>query len=264
MVKLSMKRGLPAASADSRARVLWISLLVSAICALLVSTTYVLLGPKIDANLAAERQARLDAMIATLPGLEDLIRQTGADTLQSVVVDLRTGTEAEDSPDILEPEVLTASDETSSEIAPTADIADLGRRPDFAEIFVLRTGRDLALAVFPVYGKGYQSTIKAYVALEGDLNTIAGFTVIEQGETPGLGANIGEAEWQAKWPGKELTDADGVLRIEVVRGQAQTSFEVDGVTGATRTGDGISSMMQFWFGPDGYGRVLEAMRSGEL
>ena len=120
------------------------------------------------------------------------------------------------------------------------------------------------MAIFPVYGQGYQSTISAYVALSGDLETVAGFTITEQGETPGLGAKIADPGWQALWPGTRLTDADGTLRVAVRQGGAQEEFEVDGITGATRTGSGVSGMMQFWFGPDGYGPVLDALRKGEL
>ena len=70
------------------------------------------------------------------------------------------------------------------------------------------------------------------MALEGDLNTIAGFTVTEQGETPGLGSKITDLTWLSKWPGKALLDEAGALKIAVVRGQAQTDYEIDGITGA--------------------------------
>jgi Na(+)-translocating NADH:ubiquinone oxidoreductase C subunit len=63
---------------------------------------------------------------------------------------------------------------------------------------------DLLLIVLPVYGSGYASTIRAMLALEPDLSTVAALTITEQGETPGLGARITEPDWQAQWPGKEL------------------------------------------------------------
>ncbi len=116
--------------------------------------------------------------------------------------------------------------------------------------------------ILPVYGTGYQSTIRANLALEGDLNTVAGFSVVEQGETPGLGARIEEASWQALWTGKKLADSDGDIRIEVVRGQASSEYEIDGITGATHTSSGVSAAVRFWLGPDGFGPVLENLRNG--
>ncbi len=264
MARSSLLHRFLALSSDTRARVFGMALAVSAVCALVVSAAYVTLSPRIDANLAAERSARLDAMIANLPGLQDLLLDAGADNLESVIVDLRTGLAAVNPPDVLDSEALIASPETSTELSPVDDLAGLKRRPDFAEIFLLSSGRELVLAIFPVYGQGYQSTIKAYVALEGDLNTIAGFTVTEQGETPGLGSKITDLTWLSKWPGKALLDEAGALKIAVVRGQAQTDYEIDGITGATRTGNGVSAMMQFWFGPNGFGPVIDALKAGEL
>ena len=73
MARSSLLHRFLALSSDTRARVFGMALAVSAVCALVVSAAYVTLSPRIDANLAAERSARLDAMIANLPGLQDLL-----------------------------------------------------------------------------------------------------------------------------------------------------------------------------------------------
>ena len=102
------------------------------------------------------------------------------------------------------------------------------------------------------------------LALRGDTNTIAGLTILDQSETPGLGARITETSWQAEFPGTRLRDDTGALRFEVARGSAATDFEVDGITGATRTSNAITRMIRFWAGPDGFGPFLEAVRDGEF
>jgi Na+-transporting NADH:ubiquinone oxidoreductase subunit C len=112
----------------------------------------------------------------------------------------------------------------------------------------------------PVRGTAYQSTLKGYLALKADLNTVAALTFYEQAETPGLGARIEEDAWQALWPGKKVADADGVIRIEVVKGAGKGVHEVDGISGATRTGTGVTNLLQFWLGPDGYGPYLDRLR----
>ena len=112
-------------------------------------------------------------------------------------------------------------------------------------------------------GAGYQSTIRAYLALEADLDTVAAFTVYEQGETPGLGARVAEDGWQAQWAGKRIFD-DGDFAISVVRGNASGPNEVDGISGASVTSYAISDMLEFWMGEHGFGPFLDRLKKGEI
>ena len=64
------------------------------------------------------------------------------------------------------------------------------------------------LVILPVSGTGFASTIYGYLALDGDLNTIRGITFYEHEETPGLGAEIENEQWRAKWIGKKVRDAE--------------------------------------------------------
>jgi Na+-transporting NADH:ubiquinone oxidoreductase subunit C len=50
----------------------------------------------------------------------------------------------------------------------------------------------------------------------------------------------------------------------VARGPATTEYEVDGITGATRTSNAVTGMVRFWLGPDGYGPLIDAIRRGEF
>ena len=56
-------------------------------------------------------------------------------------------------------------------------------------------------------------------------------------------------------------DESGVLRIEVVKGRVSVDdpladYHVDGVSGATLTGNGVTKTMQYWLGDHGYGPYL--------
>lgn len=253
------------ARADSQGRTILVATLVSGIAALLVSAAALTLEPRIDANRAAERQAKLDALIASLPGLSSLLEGAEADTLESMVVDLSARARAAEGEfPATDLAALAADPATSTELSDDQDIAGIGRRPDFAEIHVLRDAGRPELVILPMLAAGYQSQIKAYLALEGDMSTVAGFVVTEQGETPGLGAKITEPSWQALWPGKQIRGEDGKIRFEVVRGKASTEYEVDGITGATRTSNAVGDMIRFWMGPMGYGPILAAIEDGEF
>lgn len=232
-------RGFLALPNDKPAKSLGVALLVALVCSLFVSVTAVTLKPLQDANRLAERVARMLGMVEILSeGVPD-----------PRFVELATGAYASRDPG------------TGTELAADRDIAGLGSREDVATVFELRDGGELRLVILPVRGTGYQSTLKGYLALGGDLSTVAALTFYEQGETPGLGARVEDPSWQALWPGKQVADSEGVIRVEVVKGAGEGPHEVDGISGATRTSTGVSNLLRFWLGADGYGPYLERLRS---
>ncbi|MCD7059363.1 NADH:ubiquinone reductase (Na(+)-transporting) subunit C [Pelagibacterium xiamenense] len=262
---LTLWRRILALPNESRAKTVAVAFMVALVCAALVSGTTVVLRPFQDANRAAERQERLDAMMAELPGMEDILARSGADSLEAVIVDLAAGAVAEGvDPAVFNRAAFAADPATSTELSADDDIAGLGRRSDFQQIYLLRDGDDLRLILLPVSAVGYGGRIEALLALEGDLNTVAGLSITGHSETPGLGARIAEPGWQALWPGKEIADETGEIRLHVARGGASSVFEIDGITGATRTGNAVSNMITFWMGPFGYGPLLDALRSGSF
>jgi len=262
---LALWRRLLALPNESRTKTIVVALLVSAASAILVASTAVTLRPLQEANRAAERQARLDAMIAALPGMGDLLAASGADSLETLVVDLRTGAVAEDlDPARFDARAAAEDPATSTALAANIDLAGIGRRPDFARIHLIEAGGTLRLVILPVYAAGYQSTIRAYLALEGDLNTVAGLSIVEQAETPGLGSRVEDRKWLDLWPGKRVADESGRILLSVVRGSGRTVYEVDGITGATRTGNAVTNMIRFWLGEHGYAQVLARLRAGAL
>lgn len=247
---------------DDRVKTIGIAFLVALVSALVVSVTSVTLKPLQEAHLAAERQARMDKMLDTLPGLRNLMLEAGVDGLETRVVDLSDGSFAEGVDPASYDLVKAAEDpETSISLSPDADIAGLKRIAQYAPVYLLERDGKLLLIVLPVQGAGYQSTIRAMLALEADLVTIAALTIVEQGDTPGLGSRIEEPEWQALWPGKKISDADGNIAISVVRGEAREPYEVDGISGASKTGTGITNMLRFWLGDHGFGSFLDRLRA---
>ncbi|MFN3169838.1 MAG: NADH:ubiquinone reductase (Na(+)-transporting) subunit C [Hyphomicrobiales bacterium] len=245
---------------DDTTKTVTIAVLVAFVCAILVSTASVLLDPIQQAQIEAEQAARMEAMLDTLPGMREFMEEAGVTALETRIVDLQTGRFAPDIDPATYDFAAASNDPELSVAIPTdADLASIRQRPIYAPVYLLERDGDLLLIVLPVYGSGYASTIRAMLALEPDLSTVAALTITEQAETPGLGARITEPDWQSLWPGKELLNEDGDIVIQVVRGQAQSVHEVDGLSGATRTGDGVTFALQFWMGPDGYGPFLDRL-----
>ena len=247
---------------ENRTKTVIVAFLVSAVCAVFVSGATVLLRPIQTANRAAEEQARIEALVAGIPGMASLLERSGG-RLSTVVIDLEKGAAAEDvTPATLDAALADTANWTT--LDPGADIAGIGNRPDYAQVFLLREDGAISLVLLPMTGLGYGGRIDAILALRGDMNTIAGIAITGHSETPGLGARIEESSWQASFPGTELRDASGEVRFRVARGEASGVHEVDGITGATRTGNGVTRMVRFWLGPDGYGPLIRAIGRGEF
>lgn len=242
---------------DSTPKTLAFALAVALGAAIVVSIATVTLRPLQKANLERERQARIVAMVSRAIG--------DSGPLTAYMIDLNSGRLARDiDPVTFDAEAAAKNPETSVAIPQAADVAGLGRRAKHAPAFLRFDGGNLALIVLPVYGQGYQSTLWGYLALKGDGNTIAGLSFFKQGETPGLGARIMEPAWQALWPGKQLADDTGTLRVQVTKGSAKGPYEVDGITGATRTNNGVTNLLRFWLGDFGFGPFLKRLKSGEI
>lgn len=224
---------------DTLTKTLGMSLLVALVCSLIVTITAVALKSRRDANRLSDTSAQLLNLVAAL----------GEGVPEARVVDLATG------------QYVGRDPGTSTQLSAERDEAGLGSRADAATVFEIRDRGALKLVILPVRGAGYQSTLKGYLALQADLNTLAALTFYEHGETPGLGSRIEEADWQAQWPGKQVADAGGVIRIEVAEGAGAGVHEVDAISGATRTGRGVTQLLRFWLGPDGYGPYLDRRRA---
>ena len=139
------------------------------------------------------------------------------------------------------------------------DIAGIGRKEKWSHVFLIKgEGDAIEKYVFPVRGKGLWSILKGFIAVEKDFQTIAGLTYYEHAETPGLGGEVDNKNWKAKWVGKAIYGADGDVDIAVIKGIADNDnqYAVDGLSGATITSRGVTNMLQFWLGPEGFGTYI--------
>lgn len=138
----------------------------------------------------------------------------------------------------------------------------------FYKIMPNGEGKEPIGYVIPVNGYGLWDAIYGYIAIKPDADTVIGISWYDQKETPGLGANITEAPWQALFPGKKIfqegpggsTDfKTAQLGITVVKGKVaevlgdtpKAKSAVDGMAGATLTGNGVT---------DAYKNVLSSYR----
>ena len=101
--------------------------------------------------------------------------------------------------------------------------------------------------VIPVYGNGLWGPINGFIAINGDKQTVFGAYFNHESETAGLGAEIKDnASWQAKFKGKKLFSgaAKQKIALAVEKKITDPSTQVDAVTGATLTSNGVTEMFQ--------------------
>ncbi|MBZ0154446.1 MAG: NADH:ubiquinone reductase (Na(+)-transporting) subunit C, partial [Planctomycetes bacterium] len=120
--------------------------------------------------------------------------------------------------------------------------------------------------ILPISGKGLWSTIKGYMALEGDFNHVRGVTFYEHGETPGLGGECENPAWCAQWKGKTILDEQGhLVGVGVKKGKvdpavaAEKAHKVDGLSGSTLTSNGITRFVKSDL--DAFAKYLTSLRT---
>ena len=104
--------------------------------------------------------------------------------------------------------------------------------------------------IVPLRGAGLWDAIWGYIALEGDMTTIKGAVFDHKGETAGLGAEITQDWFQNRFVGEKVFDTEGnLVGINVSKTNNdpkdldKDDHEVDAISGATITGDGVTDMI---------------------
>ncbi|MEO2100180.1 MAG: Na(+)-translocating NADH-quinone reductase subunit C [Flavobacteriaceae bacterium] len=104
--------------------------------------------------------------------------------------------------------------------------------------------------IVPLRGAGLWNAIWGYIALEEDKNTIKGAVFDHVGETAGLGAEITQQWFQDRFLGEKVFDTKGnLVGINVSKTNNdpkdldKDDHEVDAISGATITGDGVTDMI---------------------
>jgi Na+-transporting NADH:ubiquinone oxidoreductase subunit C len=115
--------------------------------------------------------------------------------------------------------------------------------------------------ILPFRGKGLWGPIWGYLSFQQDFNTIYGAYFDHAKETPGLGAEIANEEFQVQFQGKEIFNEEGELvSIKVVKGAAPgNEHAVDGISGGTITSKGVQDMLDDIL--KGYKPFIKKMRS---
>ncbi|AJE14833.1 MULTISPECIES: Na(+)-translocating NADH-quinone reductase subunit C [Stutzerimonas] len=258
---------------ESTVRTLTVALLVCLVCSVFVAGAAVALRPTQQQNALLDKQRSILAIAglgeAGMSGKQ--VRELFNERIVTRLVDLETGKFSDEFEAKSFDPLAAAKDPQLSQALPAEqDIASIKRRERYSIVYIVEGQGEGAIdtLILPVRGYGLWSTLYGFMALEGDLNTVAGLGFYQHGETPGLGGEVDNPKWRGLWPGKELFGDNGNLAIQVVKGgvdpkSPKADHQVDALAGATLTSNGVNNLLHFWLGENGFGPFIANLRAGE-
>ena len=252
---------------ESVSKTFIVAIALAAVCSLLVSGAAIGLRPLQEANKVRDRKKN----ILIVAGLYDA-KASVEESFQQIeprIVDLATGEYVPKdklNPETFDQRAAAKDPELSVSIPSEKDLAGIGRREKYSLVYLVKKDGKLEQVILPIDGKGLWSTLYGFLALSGDLNTVKGITFYEHAETPGLGGEIDNPTWKAQWAEKKIYDKDGNVQLHVVKGAAdkgspQAVYQVDGLSGATLTANGVTNLVKYWLGDDGFKKLLERLQA---
>jgi len=218
-------------------RVITFAAVICIVCSLVLSTTATILKERQDIAVELDRQLNVlkafgvdifDASGRKLGKAE--VDRFFEDYISEIYVEKATG-EVVENPD---PNILRREAKERTHATRT-----------LLPLYVWKEGGQPLKYAFPTSGMGLWSIINGYIAIDRDLSTIIGVTFYKHGETPGLGGEVSEEWFQGQFAGKIIHDGQSLVRLEVVKGSApdDSTHQVDGMSGATMTGNGLNQFM---------------------
>ena len=100
------------------------------------------------------------------------------------------------------------------------------------------------IQVVSLKGMGLWGGISGYLAIDEE-GKVYGAYFNHESETAGLGAEIKDSQaWQEKFIGKKIWDEQGNVVLSVVKKVDSPETQVDCVTGATLTSNGVDAMLK--------------------
>ena len=250
---------------DSKKKTIFIALATCLVCSVLVSAAAVALKPMQEANKAFDKKRNILQIAGLMEEgktVDELFKQ-----IEPRVVDFSTGEYVTDI-DAATYDQRAASNDPKQNflIEASDDVAGIKRRAKLASVYLVKEGDAVKSYILPIKGYGLWSTLHGFLALESDLKTVVGLGYYEHAETPGLGGEVDNPSWKAKWVGKEVFGDNNEIMIKVVKGAVDSAspkakYQMDGLSGATLTSRGVENMLQYWLSDQGFGPYFDKVRA---
>ncbi|MDN7124663.1 Na(+)-translocating NADH-quinone reductase subunit C [Pseudidiomarina terrestris] len=254
---------------ESLSKTLLVVVILCLVCAVVVSGAAVGLKPIQQKNAALDMQRNvLDAAGLLQPdtSVVELFNQR----VETKLINLNTLEVVEQANDLgpvnYDPIAAANKPEWSTKLDKSEDIAGIGAREDVTKVYFINNEQgELQTLVLYIRGYGLWGTMYGLIALQPDLSTVRSVNFYEHSETPGLGGEIQNPKWVAQWEGKQIYgDNYEEVQFDVMKNPAQENHDIDALSGATLTSNGVEYLVDYWFSDKAYGPLLDKIRKGEL
>lgn len=252
---------------DSFAGTITVVVLLSLVCSIIVAGSATLLKPQQQEQKALDKQRSILNIAKLLPENASMeqIREIFAKKIETKCVDLNSG-DYVSCPANFDAVTASKNPTTNQAIPANEDYAGIRVRAKLAEIYLVKDqAGEVQELILPIYGTGLWSVMYGLLALAPDCETIKGITYYDEGETPGLGAEIENPRWQAQFVGKKLYNSEGKVVLKIAKGAVQSDPQsgVDSLSGATLTSNGVQNTFDYWFGVNGFKPFLDKFKARE-
>ena len=196
------------------------------IAAFLLAFVTSVLKDKQDANVANDKRGQILSSL-NIRNVEDVTGEYKKVILNDLVLDVNGTVLQEKGGFDVESKDITAKNPADKKLP----------------LYVAKVNND-TIYVVPLYGRGLWGGISGYLALKKDFDTVYGAYFTHESETAGLGARIVEEEFQDKFKNKKAF-ADSTFQkvaLSLSKKVEDKEHQVDAITGATLTSNGVSKM----------------------
>jgi len=252
-------------SNDSLEKTIAIALSLCFVCAILVSLAAVALRPLQIENKAMDMKKNI-LDVAGLLQEDTNVHEAFAEQIEAKLVDVATGEYVDGDVEVYDQRKAAKDPAENVLLTKDQDIASIRARAKIAKVYLVKKGDTVESIILPVHGYGLWSTMYGFLALDADGQTVQSINFYDQGETPGLGAEVVNPNWRALWKGKKVYDESGKVALGLIKGLVDTTksgseFQVDGLAGATLTSVGVTNLVKYWMGQNGFTAYLEKVRT---
>ncbi len=248
---------------DSALNIAFVGIGLCLLCSAIISLIAIQLRSVQNENVVKDMQKKIVSSAGLQ--LEYGSVENAMMNIKTLVVDLDQGKIVDINPNSYELSKELREEGKYKFLSAENDIASIKKREKYSKVFIEYKDDKINTLILPVRGYGLWGILYGYLAIKSDFNTVAGLEFYEHKETPGLGAEIDNPKWKALWKGKKIYQENGEVSLKVIKGNVLASsdninYEVDGLSGATLTCNGVTNLIAYWMGSDGFLNFINNLR----
>ena len=248
---------------DSALNIAFVGIGLCLLCSAIISLIAIQLRSVQNENVVKDMQKKIVSSAGLQ--LEYGSVENAMMNIKTIVVDLDQGKIVDINPNSYELSNELREEGKYKFLSAENDIASIKKREKFSKVYIEYKDDKINTLILPVRGYGLWGILYGYLAIKSDFNTVAGLEFYEHKETPGLGAEIDNPKWKALWKGKKIYQENGEVSLKVIKGNVLASsdninYEVDGLSGATLTCNGVTNLIAYWMGSDGFLNFINNLR----